>query len=176
MRRDSRLGRLGLAATLLIVLIVAARESGFGNLFAAREFAGPARVVDGDSLEIAERRVRLFGIDAPELAQLCGDRSRRDYACGERAREALETLVGDAVLQCVTEGQDRFRRVLARCRTPDGVDIGAALVRAGWAVAYHGRDGRSYRTAESDAQRRRVGLWAGRFDRPEDWRRDHPSR
>ncbi|MBM3524397.1 MAG: thermonuclease family protein, partial [Alphaproteobacteria bacterium] len=65
---------------------------------------------------------------------------------------------------------------LAQCRLPNGSDLGTAMVRSGWAVAYHGDGGEDYRAAESDAARRRVGLWAGAFERPEAWRRDHPTR
>lgn len=176
MLRESRILLIGVLGTILLALLIVGRDPATGDLFSPREFTGTARVVDGDSLEIAQRRVRLFGIDAPEIGQSCANRAGRSYACGERARDEIEGLVDGHVLRCVSEGNDRFGRVLARCRTPSGEDIGAAIVRAGWAVAYHGNDGRTYRTAESEAARRRVGLWSGSFERPETWRRDHPSR
>src|SRR5207237_1182174 len=50
---------------------------------------GRARVVDGDSLEVAGYRIRLFGIDAPEWRQECTDASGASYACGRAAARAL---------------------------------------------------------------------------------------
>jgi len=45
------------------------------------------------------------------------------------------------------------------------------MVRQGWAVAYAGADGDGHRGLERAAQRMRLGLWAGRFERPEEWRK-----
>lgn len=146
------------------------------DMVVSRSLEGPARVIDGDSLELGGHRVRLHGIDAPELGQRCDDRAGRPFACGERARESLRQLVGDATIRCARRGTDRFQRVLAACRLPDGSDLGTAMVRSGWAVAYPGDGSAIYRAAETDAARRRAGLWAGGFDRPEAWRRDHPPR
>lgn len=176
MTRETRTLLAGALLALLALLLVLFRDGGIDRILSAREFTGPARVVDGDSLEIVQHRVRLFGIDAPEIGQTCYDRAGRDYACGERARDALEAAIGAQLVTCVSEGRDRFQRVLARCRRPDGEDLGAMLVRAGWAVAYAGPDGERYRAIETDAARRRAGMWTGRFERPDAWRRDHPAR
>lgn len=48
----------------------------------AETLSGPARVVDGDTLELGKERIRLFGIDAPESKQLCKNNRGNDYACG----------------------------------------------------------------------------------------------
>jgi hypothetical protein len=48
----------------------------------AEAVAGVARVIDGDTLEVAGERLRLFGVDAPESKQLCTARSGKQYACG----------------------------------------------------------------------------------------------
>lgn len=48
--------------------------------------AGAVRVLDGDTLDVAGTRVRLFGIDAPETAQTCR-RSGRDWGCGAEAAQ-----------------------------------------------------------------------------------------
>jgi endonuclease YncB( thermonuclease family) len=135
-----------------------------------RALEGRAQVTDGDTIRIGETRIRLKGVDAPEMEQRCS-RSGRSYACGETARQALIGLVSGETVRCRASGRDRYKRVLARC-TVDGRDIGAQLVEAGWAVSY----GRDYDSEEARAQRRSAGLWEGDFERPQAWRRQHRGR
>ena len=133
--------------------------------------AGRARVVDGDSLEIGAVRVRLFGIDAPEGRQECRDAQGRPYACGAAARRALLELIGGSAVTCTPVGESHDRDV-ALC-TAQGRDLSEAMVRAGHAIEL-GRFSRGrYAAAEREAREGRRGLWAGRFDQPADWRREH---
>ena len=129
------------------------------------QLSGRARVVDGDTLAIGDRVVRLSGIDAPEMAQLCGAPAA-SYKCGERARDALRALAHGHEVSCRVTGRDKYRRSLASCWS-EGRDMGALLVRRGFAVGYR----RSYEAEEREARRAAAGLWAGPFERPADWRR-----
>jgi len=52
----------------------------------AAEITGPARVIDGDTIDIAGTRIRLWGIDAPETRQTCEGRDRQTYECGRPSR------------------------------------------------------------------------------------------
>lgn len=125
---------------------------------------GPAHVADGDSVAIGGTRLRLVGIDAPELAQTCR-RDGRAFACGETAKARLLTLIDGRPLDCRWDRRDKYGRGLAVCRV-GAVDLGAAMVRDGWAVAYG-----LYEAEEAEAQRAKRGLWAGSFEWPEDFRR-----
>ena len=87
MRRRRRLLPLGAIAVILAAILAAWNEPWLDDLLGEKEFQGPARVVDGDSLEIAALRVRLYGIDAPELSQHCASGDGRDYPCGRDARD-----------------------------------------------------------------------------------------
>ncbi|WP_173931834.1 thermonuclease family protein [Chelativorans sp. Marseille-P2723] len=146
-------------AILLLLMLLAAR---FDQL-AVRQLTGPFSVGDGDSLTLAGERIRLRGIDAPELGQQCVA-GGQTYACGNEARRALAKLVRHGELICEGRERDRYGRLLARCRA-GGLDLNHAMVEAGWAIAYG-----DYHEAEADARSKRGGLWAGTFERPKDWR------
>jgi endonuclease YncB( thermonuclease family) len=127
-------------------------------------------VVDGDSLEIAGRRIRLFGIDAPELHQECTTADGRAYDCGAAARRALADLIAAAAVACTPTGTSHDRAV-ALCRA-SGRDLSEEQVRAGHALELRNFSRGRYRAAEREAQAARRGLWAGRFDEPAAWRRE----
>jgi endonuclease YncB( thermonuclease family) len=133
-------------------------------------FAGRAYVIDGDTIDVAGHRVRLFGIDAPESAQRC-ERNGFAYACGETARRQLQAIIGANEVACRVRDTDRYQRAVANCAA-GGADLGEAMVRSGWALAYR-QYASDYVQAEAEARRQGIGLWAGRFDAPWDWRRQY---
>jgi endonuclease YncB( thermonuclease family) len=126
--------------------------------------------VDGDTIDIQGTRIRLHGIDAPELSQQC----RRDgvlYACGEDAKAALGRIIGGVKVACDPRDHDRYGRTIAAC-VAHGLDVGREMVRQGRAVAYT-RYSLAYIIDEVAARAARRALWAGDFENPEDWRRHH---
>lgn len=130
-------------------------------------------VIDGDSLTVRQAgglvTIRLTGIDAPEYRQDCARRDASRWPCGRDARTALEKLAGRGPLHCEVAAKDRYDRTLAMCRTrpfPDGIDLGAEMVRLGWAMATSD----AYLIEEAEAQAQRRGIWQGSFVRPADWR------
>ncbi|HMN53463.1 MAG TPA: thermonuclease family protein [Sphingopyxis sp.] len=135
------------------------------------------RVIDGDSLSVQQEgsgalTIRLTGIDAVEYRQDCAHADGSRWPCGHDARSALERLAGRGPLHCDYAAKDRYGRTLASCRTqsgPGAVDLGAEMVRQGWAVATG--DAYAFEAAEAEAKRR--GIWQGRFDTPADWRATH---
>ncbi|HTO32485.1 MAG TPA: thermonuclease family protein [Pararhizobium sp.] len=128
--------------------------------------SGQARVVDGDTLVMGGQRIRLVGIDAPELRQVC-ERDGQPWACGRAAKDHLEALIGEDRAACAADGSDRYGRLLAICLIRD-LDLNAAMVGSGYAVAFG-----AYEAEEEMAKRNRLGLWAGTFDAPHTWRRTH---
>jgi endonuclease YncB( thermonuclease family) len=117
-------------------------------------------VIDGDTLDVSgplgELRVRLIGVNAPESGE----------CFSEEATDALAELVAakDLVLVADRSDVDQFGRALRYVETVDGVDVGAELVGAGFAIArrYPPDDARAglYADLQSDAQRAGRGLWA----------------
>lgn len=128
--------------------------------------AGKTRVIDGDTLEVAGVRVRLWGIDAPEKRQVCRS-GRKTWSCGGLAEAALRSR--SAGLRCEEKGKDRYGRVLGVCfEGPD--DINAWLVSEGWALAYR-RFAQAYAAQETEARTGKRGIHRGEFVAPWDWRR-----
>lgn len=133
---------------------------------------GPAKIIDGDTIVVAGEMVRLHGIDAPELDQTSLWRGEH-IACGMMAMAALEALTAGVTLRCVGVERDRYGRLVAKCFSPNGVDVGRRLVLAGWAVAYR-RYSRDYIDAEDKARKARRGMWRGTFTKPWEWRASSP--
>ncbi|WP_426228093.1 thermonuclease family protein [Pararhizobium sp. DWP3-4] len=128
--------------------------------------SGSVRIVDGDTLVLDGKRIRLAGIDAPELRQVC-QREQRDWPCGATARDYLAAMTGDAKTACETDGSDQYGRLLAVCRVANR-DLNAAMVDGGYAIAFG-----DYTAEEAAARQKRLGLWAGTFDAPRTWRQTH---
>ncbi|WP_291295233.1 thermonuclease family protein [Elioraea sp.] len=134
--------------------------------------ATDVRVVDGDTLKLGDATVRLAGLDAPERGQVCQRANGSRFDCGEAAARHLFTLVRRRGVACGVTGRDRYGRAVGICHA-DGLDLAEAMVASGWALALaEGRRGPSrYGVAEAQARSARNGLWEGRFDTPESWRR-----
>jgi len=126
------------------------------------------RVIDGDSLIIGNQRIRLSGIDAPELRQTCARSDGRRWQCGASAKTALVTLANAGGLSCAATGTDPYGRRIAICRA-GGRDLGAAMVAKGLALAF-GADAAGYRPIERAAKRAGIGLWQGRHQTPAAYR------
>ena len=147
-----------------------AGEAQIASLQSAGEtFSGVATVVDGDGLEVDGVKIRLFGIDAPEVYQYCRFDGGASWRCGQYATVALDREIGGKQVTCEPHDKDRYGRVVAVCRI-DGRDVGRLQVRRGWAVAYR-YFSKDYVTDEEIAQREKNGIWAGEFEMPWEYRR-----
>lgn len=138
----------------------------FAALLAVAQ-TGPARVIDGDTVDVGGIRIRLWGIDAPESKQMC-ERLGDTYACGHEATAHLRALLAGAEVVCEARTRDRYGRTVAVCRV-GRVDVGAAMVRDGWALAFV-RYSADYVAQEHEAQQALRGMWAGTFTFPWVWR------
>ena len=122
---------------------------------------GIARVVDGDTIEIAGTRIRLEGIDAPEGDQQCarasGSGKGDSWRCGQVATEELRQLVGRSPVRCDSRGIDKYGRTLAICFS-GAMDLNAEMVRRGMAWAFV-KYSSAYVAEEADARARGVGIW-----------------
>ena len=156
----------GLVTALVLLASVALMAEGAGGPAAAQ--SGRATVIDGDTLDVAGVRVRLWGIDAPESRQTCLW-AEVTYPCGQLATQHLRALVGGQEVTCAPRTRDRYGRTVALCRV-EALDLGAAMVRDGWALAFV-RYAADYLGLEGEARAARRGLWQGTFVAPWEWRR-----
>src|ERR671911_1365130 len=88
-------------------------------------------ITDGDTLKQGGVTYRLWGIDAPELAQTCPD----GWPAGRLAATRLQALTAGRSIVCQEKDRDRYGRIVAICRA-SGEDLGAILVREGFAWAF----------------------------------------
>ncbi len=111
----------------------------------------PTRITDGDTFRFGQVRVRLQGIDAPEMSS----------PGGAQARRHLAALIGEGVVRCDDTGQRSYARVVAICATADGRDLGASMVEAGWAADWPRFSGGRYAQSQAEAMRDRRGMYGG---------------
>jgi endonuclease YncB( thermonuclease family) len=150
----------------LFIALAIASQAALGD------FSGPVvKVQDGDTLTVlvasAEVRVRLDGIDAPEMKQ----------PYGRRSRESLANLCAAKQAQVVEQGRDRYGRTIGRVWC-GGLSANAEQVRRGmaWVFVRYAPAGSPLYAMERDARGRREGLWAdGQPTAPWEWRRLHPK-
>lgn len=138
----------------------------------AQRLAGPARIIDGDSISVDGESVRLIGIDACEMNQVA-EAPEGPWRCGLSARARVIELTEGHEVTCRWSERDIYDRLLARCEA-DGRDIGAQLVTEGLAVVYR-HEGRPTAPElvplEETARREGRGLWGSTFEDPKDYRR-----
>ena len=131
-------------------------------------FAYNLKIIDGDTIILNGEKIRFSGIDTPELKQTClqGDQK---VSCCMIAKKLLAEKIGNATVECISEGKDTYKRILAECFV-NGESLSKFLVRSGYAFAY-----RKYSTKfikdEEFAKANKLGMWAMTFQYPWDFRK-----
>ena len=118
----------------------------------ANELSGKATAIDGDTIELRSVRIRLAGMDAPEM----------QWPSGQYAAAFMQAMLDAVEIRCVLHGRDKYDRVLATCYGPRGADLAQNMVLMGHAI-----NAKSYLPDYSEAEElARVnckGIWSGRF-------------
>src|ERR1700687_6411437 len=113
--------RAALAAVFCLVALPAAR---------AEQVQAVPQIVDADTVYAGSTKIRLNGIDAPEMDQVCIDASGKDWKCGIEAREKLQAFTHDRTWICDLSGTDVYKRSLGSCAV-DGGEVSRWLGRDG---------------------------------------------
>jgi|TARA_B110001452_G_scaffold162702_1_gene135445 endonuclease YncB( thermonuclease family) len=125
------------------------------------------KVVDGDTIHLNGEKIRFTGIDTPELKQTCIKQGTKEY-CGVTAKKILIDKISNNTVECISEGKDRYKRILAECFI-DNESLSRFLVRSGYAFAYR-RYSKKFVLDEDYARINKIGMWSMEFNYPWDYR------
>lgn len=156
---------------VLAVVVISGCSSGEAKSIRGRV----SRISDGDTFTVVtsgnqRHKVRLYGIDSPELHQ----------AFGQKARNQLEKLIDGRNVSVEEVSGDDYGRIVGIVRI-GGENLNQQMVKSGYAWVYHHYCKKSFcREWEADeaaARRARRGLWRDRDPIPPwDWRRANRKR
>ena len=124
---------------------------------------GKARIVDGDTIEVNYIKIRLHGIDAPEIKQSCSINNVL-WLCGIESEKALKKLISNQDVNCDIIDKDRYNRSIGICFV-NNQNINDYMVRNGWAIAYRYYSD-DYIDQEEEAKQKKLGIWQGKFEEP----------
>jgi endonuclease YncB( thermonuclease family) len=146
---------------ILVMLMLGSASNAFGRYVNAHG----VEVIDGDTVAKIERgkrtSYRMHGVDAPETDQIGTDAQGKVYNVGIMATQHLRALIGNRPIEVVLTGGVTYNRPVARLYV-DGQDLGAAMVRDGWAVDVRKHSGGEYRQLQEVAKAAGLGMW--RYD------------
>ena len=163
------LAAIGLASVGTLLIALGLPSNLFGSAPREQSWSGTAAevtVLDGETLRLGDRTLRLKGLDAPERGEMCRSPTGQSVDCAAAAAAELSRLVRGRALTCEVQGRDSFGRGLGRCDA-GGTNVNQALIAAGFAIAGPGIRG-SLVTAEQEARAAGRGLWSA--GAPESWR------
>ena len=146
----------------------------------AEEISGVPKIVDGDTVYINDNKFRLEGIDATEMRQQCKKESLKisfiigftfykDYSCGKVSKAKLKAKINGSKIKCISKSKDRYKRYIATCFKEE-TNLNQWMVRNGYAIAYR-KYSKKYTPDEDFAKENKLGLWQGKFMKPEKWRK-----
>lgn len=115
--------------------------------------SGVASVVDGDTIEIHGKKIRLSGFDTPEKGARCGR-----VNVYQKAAFALSDFIGSRTVKCSVSDTDRWNRLVATCSV-HGTDLGDHMVAEGWGRDWPQYSRGRYARKEATARKAGKGLW-----------------
>ena len=126
------------------------------------------QVIDGDTIYIGKLKYRFFGIDAPEIKQIC-EKDNTKIQCGVIAKSVLKNKIADKIPECVVKDKDRYQRLVAECFIGKE-SLSRFMVREGYAVAYS-QYSKDFIEDEKYAKENKLGIWSMNFQIPSEYRK-----
>ncbi len=125
--------------------------------------SGKAKIIDGDTIHIGSNKIRLHGIDAPELNQNCLFNDKV-WNCGKESKKFLINFINNKKISCKLIDKDRYNRHIAIC-FKDTINLNKKIVQEGWAIAYRYYS-KDFVDDEKVAKINKSGIWKGNFEEP----------
>ena len=126
------------------------------------------QVIDGDTIHIGKLKYRFFGIDAPEIKQIC-EKDNTKIQCGVIAKSVLKNKIADKIPECIVKDKDRYQRLVAECFIGKE-SLSRFMVREGYAVAYS-QYSKDFIEDEKYAKENKLGIWSMNFQIPSEYRK-----
>ena len=126
------------------------------------------QVIDGDTIHIGKLKYRFFGIDAPEIKQIC-EKDNTKIQCGVIAKSVLKNKIADKIPECIVKDKDRYQRLVAECFIGKE-SLSRFMVREGYAVAYS-QYSKDFIQDEKYAKENKLGIWSMNFQMPSEYRK-----
>ena len=126
------------------------------------------QVIDGDTIHIGKLKYRFFGIDAPEIKQIC-EKDNTKIQCGVIAKNVLKNKIADKIPECIVKDKDRYQRLVAECFIGKE-SLSRFMVREGYAVAYS-QYSKDFIEDEKYAKENKLGIWSMNFQIPSEYRK-----
>ena len=142
---------------------------------------GVPSVTDGDTIKINGNKIRLFGIDAPEVKQSCKKpyisfsfySLYKKYNCGVISTEKLRDKISNKKISCLISNKDRYGRFVGECFYKK-LNLNSWMVKNGYAVAYL-KYSKKFVAQENQAKKNKLGIWQGPFINPWEWRKKNKN-
>ncbi|MBM4146241.1 MAG: thermonuclease family protein [Nitrospira sp.] len=184
-RKNSKLRKINLVSAIFFVFVaifyMIYEKVSISKQVDSDRFAPVISVADGDTVTVIlgskEEKVRLIGIDAPELGQI---------PWGVESKKYLESLIktsgSKARLEYDVDKRDKYGRILAYLWTKDGTLLNLSMVKNGQAVLYTFPPNVKYvndlKAAQAEARNKRLGIWSeeGLKEMPRDYKKAHPRK
>ena len=131
---------------------------------------GFASVIDGDSIMVNNKKIRLAAIDAAELDQKCFKKEIIKYDCGNESYKFLKNIVHKKHIKCYYNNKDIYNRYLGKCFVKN-ININEEILKNGMAIIYNfTTSSNRLKNFELQARGNKLGLWRGSFLEPKKYR------
>ena len=137
--------------------------------------SGKAKIIDGDTLKINNKKIRFSGIDAPESyffgkKQLCVLNNIK-ILCGKLSKEKLIEKIGNQIVNCrIEKNKDQYSRLIGECFIKNE-SLSVFMVKNGYAFDYPKYSNGKFRKHQIYAKKLSLGLWQMKFEYPWIWRK-----